>query len=455
VKVKTTNHLKKARGIHQRVVEPEALGNEHMLVEEELREESEIKLRSILSAITDLVFVFDREGKFIFYSSPTEELYMPKKQFLGKKHSKVMPSRINKLFAEAFNKNKKGEVGEYEYWLRIDGETKWYAAKLSPIFSDDEFGGSVAVIRDVTDRKRIEDSLLEAKQFSDSLISSMHDGFSVLDGRGIHIDVNPAFCQMTGFSRKELIGVGPPHPYWPPEAYGEIEAAFQKTLRGEFGDFELIFMRKNGTRFPVLVSPSWVKDLQGNVISYFATIKEISERKRQEEQLAFIATHDLLTGLPNRMLFTDHLNLALAQAFRRQKKLAVMLLDLDHFKDVNDKLGHHEGDQLLQAVGRRLARLVRKSDTLARMGGDEFLLLLPEIDRVADAITLARKLIEAFGKPFSVGNHKLQITTSIGVALYPTDGEDVNTLMKNADIAMYSAKQQGRNNYQRCTPITN
>ena len=155
-----------------------------------------------------------------------------------------------------------------------------------PLFdADGQYTGTQITGRDITERKQMEDALREAKEFSDGLITSMQDGCSVLDTRGVHVDVNPAFYQMTGFSREELIGVGPPHPYWPPEAYKEIEAAFQKTLRGEFANFELTFMRKNGERFPAIISPSSVKDNQGNVISYFATLKDITERKQMEDAL--------------------------------------------------------------------------------------------------------------------------------------------------------------------------
>jgi PAS domain S-box-containing protein len=138
--------------------------------------------------------------------------------------------------------------------------------------------------RDVTERRKAEEALRESKEFAENLIASMQDGFSVLDSDGVQSDVNAAFCQMTGFSREELIGVGLPHPYWPPEAYEEIRKGFQETLRGEFNDVELTFMRKNGERFPVIVSPSWVQDKQGNVVSYFATVKDITERKRAEEE---------------------------------------------------------------------------------------------------------------------------------------------------------------------------
>jgi diguanylate cyclase (GGDEF)-like protein/PAS domain S-box-containing protein len=155
-----------------------------------------------------------------------------------------------------------------------------------PLFDEEgQYAGIQMTGRDITERTQAQEALQEAKKFSDSLIVSMKDGVSVLDSRGVHLDANTALCQMTGFSREELIGVGPPHPYWAPEAYEEIERAFQKTTRGQFGDFELTFMRKNGERFPVIVSPSWLKDQQGNVISYFATIKDITERKRAEEEL--------------------------------------------------------------------------------------------------------------------------------------------------------------------------
>ncbi len=186
-----------------------------------------------------------------------------------------------------------------------------------------------------------------------------------------------------------------------------------------------------------------------NARLYEASQRELTERKWAEEALVRMATHDPLTGLPNRRLFNDRLNLELAHARRNQRKLAVMLLDLDHFKDVNDTLGHSMGDKLLQVVGQRLLGLLRKSDTVARMGGDEFTLLLPEIAQAEDATQIAHKILGAFRKPFEFNDHEVRITTSIGIAIYPDDGEDADTLIKNADIAMYRAKDQGRDNYQR------
>jgi len=161
-----------------------------------------------------------------------------------------------------------------------------------------------------------------------------------------------------------------------------------------------------------------------------------------------MATYDILTSLPNRTLFDDRLTLAIEQAKRNKKKLAVMLFDLDRFKEVNDTMGHRAEDQLLKEVGKRTGDLLRKSDTIARMGGDEFLLLLPEISQVEDAIKIARKIINAFKNSFLIDHHKVHITPSIGIVIYPEDGEDSETLIKNADIAMYQVKEKGRNNYQ-------
>lgn len=172
-------------------------------------------------------------------------------------------------------------------------------------------------------------------------------------------------------------------------------------------------------------------------------------------QMSYLAEHDFLTGLPNRSLLTDRMAQAIALAERHGKTVALMYMDLDHFKDINDSLGHAVGDQLLQSVATRLQACVRHSDTVSRQGGDEFAVLLPEVEAQQDAIIIAQKLIEAMAPPHLIGGHQIQATLSIGISHYPDDGRDVDTVLKHADTAMYHAKQLGRSNFQVFTPGMN
>ena len=183
------------------------------------------------------------------------------------------------------------------------------------------------------------------------------------------------------------------------------------------------------------------------------TMTELAEHATM--QMSFKAERDFLTGLPNRALLTDRLAQSIALAQRHGKRVALMYLDLDHFKDVNDSLGHSVGDQLLQSVAKRLEGCVRHSDTVSRQGGDEFVVLLSEVEAVQDAALAAEKFIKAMAEPHLIDGHRLNVTLSIGISLYPDDGEDAEAVLTNADTAMYHAKRGGRNNYWRFTPEMN
>jgi diguanylate cyclase (GGDEF)-like protein len=187
----------------------------------------------------------------------------------------------------------------------------------------------------------------------------------------------------------------------------------------------------------------------GSLLGYQGIIRDISEQKRAQETIERLAHHDALTGLANRTLFNDRLSVALAHAHRNQHELAVMLLDLDQFKQINDTLGHPAGDRLLQAVGERLTDRLRGEDTVCRMGGDEFLLLLPEMASAKDAGRVAEGILKVIRQPIALNGREVRSTASLGLAVYPYDGEDADALVKNADIAMYRAKEEGRDNYQR------
>jgi len=256
---------------------------------------------------------------------------------------------------------------------------------------------------------------------------------------------------MLGYpDREALLGTDVTDLYVDAEDRRLLQSAMEKD--GVVHGFEVRFRRCDGTVIWVRNTARAVHDADGRVLYHEGSLEDITERKRAEETIKHLAYHDDLTGLPNRRLFNDRLTLALAHAHRNQGKLAVLLFDLDHFKEVNDTLGHSMGDRLLQVVSERLTSLLRKGDTVARMGGDEFMLLLPEIAGGEGAAEVAQKILEAVRRPFVFGGHELHVTTSIGTALYPDDGEDGDTLMKNADIAMYRAKDRGRDNYQCYTP---
>lgn len=183
-------------------------------------------------------------------------------------------------------------------------------------------------------------------------------------------------------------------------------------------------------------------------MGYRCVGRDVTERMELQNKLAVLAMHDALTGLPNRSLLYDRFNIACAQAQRHKKKLAAMELDLDNFKTINDTLGHAAGDELLKATADRLTALVRKSDTVARLGGDEFVVLIPEFTNVKDVIKAAQKILAAFQKPLAIDGRDLQVTTSIGIAIYPRDGSNIEDLLKVADAAMYYTKEHGRNSYK-------
>ena len=266
------------------------------------------------------------------------------------------------------------------------------------------------------------------------------------DGR--IVKVNPAFTSTTGFTAEEAIGRNPSM-----LQSGRQDAAFYRRFwqalnaRGQWQG-EIWNRRKNGEVYPEWLNIIAVRDEQGLVEHYVAIFSDITERKRQEALITYQAHHDPLTGLPNRTLFHDRVEQALSIAKRHDRQdAAVMFLDLDRFKEVNDSFGHDVGDLLLREVALRLRGAVRESDTVARMGGDEFTVLLPELAGADGAAAVADKIIEATREPCVIAGHTLFITASIGIALYPRDGADVDSLMKTADAAMYQVKARGRAGY--------
>lgn len=331
--------------------------------------------------------------------------------------------------------------------LRKNGKYIWTEHRNVPVHdADGNIVGFEGIARDITERKEAEEILKRYRHLSEQARDMI-----VFFGRdGWIIDVNEAAAKSYGYDRREFLSMNiadlqvEPNDDWIEERLREAES---KAIL-----YESRHKRKNGSVLPIEVSLQ--ATTLDNKLVYFAIIRDITERKKAEETINHLAFHDPLTDLPNRLLFFERLNRALVNARRNQKMLAVMFLDLDRFKFVNDVMGHAMGDTLLKDVSYKLVDCVRANDTVARMGGDEFTILLPEICREEDAAVVAQKIIQALKKPWVLNGHEFHITSSIGIGLYPNDGQDAEILTKNADTAMYRAKEEG-DNYQFYTPAMN
>lgn len=302
-----------------------------------------------------------------------------------------------------------------------------------------------SVWRDVSTRRKVHAQLREAA----TMFDRTSQGIVIIDLEGNMLDVNPALASDSGYTRDELIGqnIGMLHSKKTPDGFDEEIAlilAQEGIWRGERWT-----LRKNGTEYPGLTTINAVTDDQRNPIRYIIFCSDISNLKESEEQLRHMAHHDALTGLPNRILFNELLDKSIKLASRRGSSIGLVFIDLDRFKYINDTMGHAAGDELLQEVGRRLQQVVRVADTVARISGDEFVILLEDVDEsVQPLMSLMEKIMGAFSRPFIIAKQDIQITASMGVSSYPSDGQDSATLLSNSDTAMYKAKEDGRNTYE-------
>ncbi|MFY0544398.1 putative bifunctional diguanylate cyclase/phosphodiesterase [Brevibacillus sp. H7] len=281
------------------------------------------------------------------------------------------------------------------------------------------------------------------------------EAIMVTDRKGTILLINPAFTKLTGYQKEEIIGKNPKI-----LSSGRHGADFYVDMwtsihESGYWTGEIWNRRKNGENYLEHLSIQSIKDEKGKTVFYSATFRDITERKRFEEQIIHQAYHDNLTGLPNRFLFEDRILLELEHAALYQQSFAVIFIDLDRFKPINDSLGHAVGDLILQEVAKRLSSILRKTDTVSRLGGDEFIVLLPNIKSTQDVAEVSHKIVHSLSEPFYVSGHELFIGVSVGSSIFPIDGKDVKTLIKHADAAMYRAKENGGNTYQFYTHAMN
>jgi diguanylate cyclase (GGDEF)-like protein/PAS domain S-box-containing protein len=308
-------------------------------------------------------------------------------------------------------------------------------------------------LRNVMARKVAEEALFLERERAQVTLNSIGDAVISADIVGNITYLNVVAERMTGWSRKEAVGrplvdvLQIVDGVTREPARSPIELAVQRNEPVGLSA-NCILIRRDGFESPIEDSAAPIHDRVGNAIGAVMVFHDVSAAQAMVLKMSHLAQHDFLTDLPNRVLLNDRLTQAISLAHRHRKQLAVLFLDLDLFKNINDSLGHLVGDKLLQSVAKRLVTCVRGSDTVSRQGGDEFVALLPDIEHSEDAARRAENIISAMAAHHSVAGYDLNINMSIGISVYPSDGEDAETLIKNADVAMYHAKQNGRNNYQ-------
>jgi len=408
--------------------------------------------QAIIESSDDAILAQSLDGVILAWNSGAEKLYgYAAAEAVGRPIDFIVaPDRQGEMEA-LYARVARGERVEHFETRRVtrDGSVIDVSISVSPI--KDDAGNVVAasaIGRDITERKRTEaDRELAAKVFRNS-----SEGIAITDAIGRIQRVNPSFTAITGYAAEEVIGQTPSvlkSDRHAPEFYQNMWA--QLLGQGQWSG-EIWNRRKSGEAYPEWLTISAVKNAEGETTHFISIFHDITETKRQQEAIEYLANHDALTGLPNRLLLDDRLGVSLGQAGRRGTKLAALFLDLDNFKHINDSLGHAVGDVLLQELAGRLLMAVRSADTVSRRGGDEFIIILPEIAGPQDAVHVCQRIFEALATPFRLHGHELFTTVSIGIALYPDDAADAGRLIKNADMAMYQAKNISGNAFHFFAP---
>jgi diguanylate cyclase (GGDEF)-like protein/PAS domain S-box-containing protein len=431
-------------------------------------------VRAVLDTLSDHVYVKDRDGRYLLLNRAglRERGLDSPEQIVGKTAYDIFPAALaERLSAEDRAVMESGEpLVNREARTRFLGvpepsEPRWHITSKTPLRDPGgEVVGLVGINRDITKRKLAELALRDSEQTFRAIFDQAAVGITVTSPELRYLEANNRFCEMIGYAREELLAMGL-RDVKPPHLREEASEYRQQLLSGGAPGHELRetqLLRKDGTTLWVGLATSLVRGANGEPRYFISVIQDVSQAKRaeaalreSEERFRQLAHIDPLTQLPNRALFCDRLAQSLAQAERNNGIVGVMFLDVDRFKPVNDRLGHAAGDALLYQLAARLQRAVRSGDTVARYGGDEFAVALSSLAAPQDAGLVAQKIVAALGEPFLIEGEQVIVSASVGIALSPLDGSDQETLLKQADAAMYSAKAAGRDCYRFYRPEMN
>ena len=414
----------------------------------------EEQFRTIVTQVPGAVYRVRANGPVEFVSDAIEGITgYPAERFIGATTADwsgiVHPQDRRAYHKQVREAVLSGSAYQIEYRIvALGGGERWVEEHGQPQGSQDDGYRVDGIISDISERKHAEERL----RLSATVLEHIADGVMVLDPHGCIVAINPAFTRITGYTEDEA--VGRESSLTRGNRTGE---AFQQALWRELDDTgywrgEQWDTRKDGEAYLEALTVSAMRDNDGALSHYVCVFSDITQARASQDQLDHLAHHDPLTALPNRLLYHDRLLGAMLRATRSGSQLAVLFIDLDRFKNVNDTLGHHVGDELLKQAATALVGCLREEDTLARLGGDEFIVLIEDVDGAAGAAQVADRLVAMFEQPFTVSDYELFVTGSVGISLYPQDATDMHMLIRNADIAMYQAKARGRNGYQFYAP---
>ncbi len=409
-------------------------------------------LATIIEQTNEAIVTVDKENKITSWNNAAHKIYgYREKEVLGKDLDTIIVTCKDEQLPDLPGE-KEFEILEIVTHRRKNGTPVYVTINETPRYDDNrKFNGKILIIRDVSGFHQSQRQLI----LWGAAFRNSNDGILITDRENRIISANHSFFVITGYREEEVLGKKPSI-----LSSGRHDSEFYRKMwenleKNESWNGEIWNKTKSGEVFPERLSIKAIKNEKGEVLNYVAIFRDIATEKKKEEEIHQLAYYDQLTSLPNRTLMHDRLQQALSHANRVGKKVGIMFLDLDRFKNVNDMLGHVAGDVLLIETAVRLKKCIRADDTLCRQGGDEFILILQEINSGDDLAMVAEKLIESISQDYQIDHESVSITTSIGVSVYPDDGIDSEELIKRADMAMYAAKSGGRNQYQFYTAEMN